>query len=254
MCEAMHRHSRAGPAAACPVNVGAFTRVLDRVIPHTCIACHVSIASDEVICGHCTQSLPFHRDACARCGQRLASTAETCGACLLAPPAYTSCISAFDYAVPVSDWIQQFKFADRPDLARKLAQIFAQQLGDIAEAHADLLVPVPMHRVKLQQRGYNQAALLCKYLAQRLQLKYLLNGLVKTRDTAHQVELTRRQRQQNLRGSFVVPAKTQPLIAGKHIALIDDVLTTGTTASECSIALKHGGAAEISVWTLTHKT
>lgn len=230
-----------------------FSSILDWVIPNSCIACRKRISGHKVICESCTNALPYHQDACARCGQHLASNAETCGTCLHTPPAHTACISAFNYATPVSDWVQQFKFADRPDLARKLAEIFAHQICDVIEPQADLLIPVPMHRNKLHRRGYNQAALLCKHLARHLRLEYLPHGLVKTRDTPHQVELTRKQRQQNLRGSFAVPTKAEPLIAGKHIALIDDVLTTGATANECSTALKHAGAAEISVWTLAHK-
>lgn len=148
-----------------------------------------------------------------------------------------------DYGYPWADVLTRWKLHPQPALARPIAQwLRASPALAAAVAQADALVPVPLSAQRLRQRGFNQAAQLARLLAPQ---KCLLTALQRPQETPSQRGLTRAARLRNLRRAFTVPAPA--LVQGRHILLVDDVLTTGATLRGASQALLHAGAATVSV-------
>ncbi len=193
----------------------------------------------------CASALPRNRHACRRCALPLpaAAPADTlCGDCQRTPPSYDSAIAPLLYQAPVDDLISGFKYHHRLHLGRPLARL----LGDAVDRQASLpqlLLPVPMHPRNLRQRGFNQAAELVRQLSRQLAIPGSYSSLQRHGETTHQRGLDRARRLRNLAGSF---ACSRPLTA--HVALVDDVITTGATAERISRILKQAGAEKVEVW------
>jgi ComF family protein len=176
-----------------------------------------------------------------------------CGACAAQAIAYTRCIAGADYTMPWDRLITDFKFHQRTDLAVALSQLVLRAVRgactDIAAPHwPALLVPVPLSRERLRERGYNQAWELTRRLGRALRTEATPRVLQRSRDTAHQIGMTRAERERNLRDAFWVEPARRSDLAGRHVALIDDVLTTGATAHAAALALTRAGAAAVDVW------
>ena len=148
--------------------------------------------------------------------------------------------------------IHQFKYNDRPQLARplglRLAAFARASAPDLNGLRFDALLPVPIHAVRRRQRGYNQSERLARVLAGELGLMLLPDALVRTRATRPQVGLTAEERRTNLAGAFAV--RRPEAVRGKTLLLIDDVVTTGSSLYECTIALKAYGAKAVYALTL----
>ena len=206
---------------------------------------------------------PIQKDpACSRCGEPLGLPAGasmsslTCRVCRLAPPAFVRAVSYGPYEGRMRDAIHAFKYDGLHPAARRLGAMLATAVGRLAiEAPAEMLViPVPLHRSKHGQRGFNQARLLAVNALAGLgrshpgwRLRLAPSAVVRIRATDSQASLTPRQRRINLRGAFVVPDPTA--VAMKHMLLIDDIFTTGATARAVAQVLMRSGAA--SVWVAT---
>jgi len=149
-----------------------------------------------------------------------------------------------DYAPPLDRLIQQLKFNQKLHLARLLGTLMARDIRQQALTLPDLLLPVPLHKQRLQQRGYNQALEIARILARALNVKLDLHCCVRHKATREQTGLPAQQRKTNLQGAFQVRRDVQ----GKHIAIVDDVMTTGSTVTELSKALLQQGAKRIDVW------
>jgi len=163
-------------------------------------------------------------------------------------------VAAVDYAFPWNGLIASLKFRGGVEHAGALAQLLAgavhRAIETRGDAAPDLLVPVPLAPARLRQRGHNQAWELTRRLARTWQLPARADALARWQDTAPQMSLTRLQRLSNLRGAFVVTPQGRPHIAGRRVALVDDVMTTGATAAEAALTLLRGGAGEVQVWVL----
>jgi ComF family protein len=177
---------------------------------------------------------------------RLAGPARLCGACLREPPPFETAHCVADYAFPWDRLIADCKFHGRAELAA----LFAHRLVDAVAgaARPALIVPVPLTPARLAERGYNQAWEVARRLARRLDIAARADVLLRVHGTAHQAELTRAQRLENPRGAFMVAPHRRALLAGRRVALVDDVLTTGATAREATHALLRAGAAAVDVW------
>ncbi|MFO1294832.1 MAG: phosphoribosyltransferase family protein [Rubrivivax sp.] len=208
----------------------------------------------ERLCRACRQHFAVERLRCARCGLATGAALAACGACLQAPPPFARTVVALDYAFPWDGIIGRWKFGARPELASPLALLLAQAAArDLAPRAADapaLVLPVPLASARLAERGFNQAWELARRVARGLGLPARSALLARAIDTAHQAELTRAERERNLRAAFTVPPAGRQALAGRRVALVDDVLTTGATAREASAALLRAGAAAVELWVL----
>jgi ComF family protein len=146
--------------------------------------------------------------------------------------------------------IVNFKFHGMSELATVLALPLLAAVRRSGAALPQLLLPVPLSPARLAERGFNQAWEIARRVAALLNLPAQPQVLTRVLDTAHQTELSRAQRRANLRAAFVVPAAAQTALQGRHVAVIDDVMTTGATAEEASRALLRAGAARVDLWVL----
>jgi ComF family protein len=215
---------------------------LARAMPTRCLLCAEPGADGLDLCAGCLRALPGNPVACVRCALPL-PTPGTCGDCLRQLPPLQATHAAFVYAAPLDRLLPRFKFHGDLAAGRLLAQLMARACA--AGERPQALVPVPLHRGRLRQRGYDQALELARPLARTLQLPLRAGLLRRTRATAAQSELDARTRRRNLRGAFRVDAG-DPLPA--HVALVDDVMTTGATLHAAAIALRSAGVQRVDAW------
>ena len=190
---------------------------------------------------------------CPRCALPNAGGA-TCGTCLREPPPYLRCLAGVLYGFPWDRLITRFKFHDQPELATLLADVMTGALDSgLAQGDAtpvDLVLPVPLSASRLAERGYNQAWELARRVAARRQLPAEASLLLRLRDTPHQVGLSRSERARNLIDAMWLDPAASARLAGRQLALVDDVLTTGGTALAATQTLLAAGAAGVQVWVL----
>jgi ComF family protein len=160
----------------------------------------------------------------------------------------TRCLATLPYAWPWSMCIGQWKFEGDVGLTRPLAQLMLSTPGvEEALASAHLVVPVPMSVERLGERGYNPALLLARHLSPQ---RTCTDTLLRTRNTPPQRNLPRAQRLKNVRGAFEVDARHLARLRGRHVVLVDDVMTTGASVREAASALRSAGAAQVAVLVL----
>jgi ComF family protein len=200
------------------------------------------------LCGDCTGRFVLPVPRCPRCALPVAGGATLCGGCLRDPPPFerTHCVA--DYAFPWDRLIAACKFNGRAELAALLAERLAVALQHDGADRPDLIVPVPLSPARLAERGYNQAWEIARRLGRSARVPARADVLERALDTPHQADLNRAQRLLNPRGAFTVPARQRAAVAGRRIALVDDVLTTGATAREAAHTLLRAGAAAVDVW------
>ncbi|MDZ7813159.1 MAG: ComF family protein [Ideonella sp.] len=174
---------------------------------------------------------------------------QRCGTCLLNPPPFVRTVVAVDYVHPWTRAIQWLKFNDGCEWTQPLATLLAHSVRACG-ATADLLVALPLHEQRLRSRGFNQSWLLTQSLGRQLSVSATADALVRWRSTEHQVALGQRERRLNLQGAFMPDPLHGRQLVGKHIALIDDVMTTGATCHAACAAALEGGAASVSLWLL----
>jgi ComF family protein len=206
------------------------------------------------LCSTCAATYAAPRPRCARCGLGLPQALPACGECLRAPPPFSGLVAWADYGFPWDQLLARFKYQGQVELAAALAESLAQavraELAPTPERWPQLVLPVPLNPQRLRARGYNQAWELARRVAARLALPAEATLLQRLRDTGHQTQLTRAQRENNLRHAFWVDPREAGRLAGRRLALVDDVLTTGATAAAATQALLAAGAAEVQVWVL----
>lgn len=204
----------------------------------------------ECLCHGCLGDLPWLGSACRQCALPMPTPDQLCGQCLHNQPAFTQVVTPFRYAFPLDSLIPSFKYHQQLIYGRLLAhllqQAVAQHYHERQQALPDLLIPMPLHRARQAQRGYNQALELARPIARLLNLPLDRHSLVRQRPTAPQQGLDAQARRQNLQNAFA--CRHPDRIAGKHLAMIDDVVTTGTTVNEASRILLNAGAASVSIW------
>ena len=230
---------------------------LNMILPPRCIKCGQVLSERNGICPDCFAKITFiSSPLCHCCGRPFAGGADVkfgavqyCGECLRKKKRlFTMQRSAFVYNDESKDLILNLKFRDRTGTAETLADLLYTAGIDIWKEKPDLIIPVPIHRLRLLQRRYNQSALLCKYLAQKTGIAADYETLVRQRNTVPQVQLSGTARRNNLKQAFATanPQKFK----GKKVVLIDDVSTTGSTLNECAKVLHKAGAAAIYALTL----
>jgi ComF family protein len=210
-----------------------------------CVVCGEAGAAGRDLCAACLAGLPWQGTACLRCAAPLPHQASRCGTCLQRSPGepLQEVHAVFDYAFPMDRLLPRLKFHADFAAGRVLAQCMAAHCA--ALPRPDALVPVPLHRARLRQRGYDQALELAAPLARALELPLLARGLRRCKATRAQSRLDARARQRNLRQAFAVdPAQPWP----GHVALVDDVMTTGATLNAAALALRRAGVQRVDAW------
>jgi ComF family protein len=176
-----------------------------------------------------------------------------CGACRLRPPAFAYARAAAWYGDVVREAVHAFKFGGRRALAAPLGDLLAERAPDAwPRGRPDLLVPVPLHPRRERERGFNQCSLLARRVGRAWGCPVRDDILSRTVATPSQTALDAAARRANVRGAFRL-RRAAPL-AGRHVALVDDILTTGATLSECARALLEGGAASVGAFTVARVT
>ena len=215
--------------------------------PPSCLLCGEAGARGLDLCSACFGELPWNRHPCPRCAAPLPPDAEEqlCGNCLKSLPAWDEAKSPLSYGYPVDKLIQRFKFDGDLPTGRLLAELLADYLAAGGE-RPDCIIPVPLHPSRLKERGFNQAVELARPVGKRLKIPVRLDICERARATAVQSKLDAAERKKNLRDAFAVKKS----VDGLHVALLDDVVTTGVTAEVLTTALKDAGAKRVTLWSV----
>ncbi|QBQ13928.1 MULTISPECIES: ComF family protein [unclassified Pseudomonas] len=218
----------------------------------TCLVCDESSGTADPVCSACETELPWLMEHCEVCALPLPATGLVCGQCLKQPAAFKQVVAPWTYSFPIDSLISRFKHQARWPLGHLLAHLLGQFLQhryeDAALARPDCLLPVPLARKRLRERGFNQAAMLARWLNEDLNILWDEHLLSRPRETVAQQDLDARTRKRNLHQAFALADDAQ--VKGRHLALIDDVLTTGATASSLARLLMDAGARQVDVYCL----
>lgn len=225
--------------------------LVDVALPPTCMACRAAVDAPGCLCGACWSRLDFIAPPiCDRLGTplpyRFGEGRLLSAAAREAPPAYGRARAVAAFGDVVRDLIHALKYADRLDIAPPMGRMMARAGADIL-ADAQALVPVPLHRLRLWRRRFNQSAALAGIIGRETGLPVHVGWLERRRATPPQVGLDRAARARNVQGAFAVPDMAKGELRGRRVVLVDDVLTTGATIDACVKALLRAGAGQVDV-------
>ena len=220
-----------------------FRSVLDFALPPRCGGCGVIVDEIDSFCPECWRQLEFlGHGGCLRCGLPLKATeAETCARCLAKPPRLDRIRSAVAYDEISRSIAIRLKYGRKVALARTMSRYMHPLVGDLPGE--TIMVPVPLHRRRLWSRGFNQSATVARQLSRRTGIPVAVDALERVRPTPPLKGLNIRQRRRTVAGAFRVNPKAE--LRGRTVVLVDDVLTTGSTANACARVLKRAGAARV---------
>lgn len=214
-------------------------RLRNALLPASCLLCGVD-SGKSLLCPACAADLPAL--PAARCPQCAEPTThgERCGACLKDAPHFAATVALWRYDFPADRLVHALKYGHQLAVAKWFGEQLAKRID--ADRH-DLLIPLPLHPSRLRERGFNQSAEIARNIGKRLGLPVDRSSLIRNRATPPQAELPLAKRQGNVRGAF----ECRSDLGGRRILLVDDVMTSGSTANECARVLALHGAAEVTV-------
>ena len=221
--------------------------LLQRLYPPTCVLCGAPGHAGLDLCPGCRADLPHNRHACPRCAIPVPEdqgTGAPCGPCQRHPPPFARSHAAFRYEDPLPALVAGMKFRARFNLARLLGQCLALALLEQGAERPELILPVPLHRRRLRERGYNQALEVAREVSSALAIPIDGATCIRALHTSAQVGLDDHERRRNVRGAFAVLRPP----AARHVAILDDVVTTGSTVTELTRTLRAAGVERVDVW------
>ncbi len=228
--------------------------LLELLYPPRCGCCGHPLlsAGDQKVCGPCREQVYFiDSPLCLCCGAGLSldggSQDRYCRSCLKALPLFDMARSLVYYRGPVRTLLHHLKFKADTRAAAVLGSLIENRERPFSTRLHDLIIPIPLHRARLQKRGLNQSLVLARMLFTDEDEKIRPTTLIRVKNTVAQTQLSGPERRKNLRGAFEVNPRIDPV--GKKICLVDDIFTTGTTVTECTMILKRNGAAAVDVLT-----
>lgn len=229
-------------------------RIVDLLFPPLCVACRAHVADPGSLCSDCWRQMAFiEGPVCSVCGLPfdVDPGGETlCAACHARPPHFDRALSVMRYDDASKKLVLSLKWADRLDLSPTFAR-WLERKGRLFLEEADLIVPVPLHRIRLWRRRYNQSAVVAQALARSCGKVYEPLLLKRLRATPSQGKMSSaKARRRNVMGAFGVPKARRAELKGRTVLLIDDVLTTGATLDSCARSLKRAGATRVFALTL----
>jgi len=223
-----------------------FNRALwlfDKLFEPVCLLCRQAAEHRHGLCAACSQSLPLNKSPCQICARPL-ETGAICGKCILNANHFDHAIAPLLYREPVSEMIRALKYREKLAFARTAASVISEAALNRGAKKPDLICSVPMTTQALRKRGFNQSALIAMLTGYRLGIPVSNHLLRKVRQTPHQSDLNARERKSNLKNAF----RCQRRVEGRHVVIVDDVLTTGATVNELARTLKKAGASRVDVW------
>jgi len=230
-----------------------FNSLYDWLLPPCCILCGYATHCSHNICIRCQQNLPILPNCCQQCARFLPvvintviNTPLTCGACLNNPPPFDRTYALFPYEPPITQLVINLKFQHQFSVAKAMGDLFIQklQVWYANQPLPDLIIPIPLHPKRLRERGYNQALEIARPIANTFAIPIDYHSAKRIKHTFAQSSLVAADRKQNMENAFKISGD----YSGLTIAVIDDVITTGHTITECCKALKQHGAKHIDVW------
>lgn len=226
--------------------------IIDVILPPRCLMCGKILSGENGLCETCFQKIKFISGGiCQKCGHPQISGKDV-ASCPLCMNNHKNPFRMQRYRVYYDEnsrpLLLNFKFHDKTENAKVLAQWLYVAGHDIWQQGADVLIPVPLHRARLRHRKYNQSALLCKELSKLVNLPVDYSSLIRCKNTKPQVEFSGRNRKRNVKNAFAV--KDKQSLQGKRVVVIDDIMTTGSTLKECAEELLKAGAKSVDTLTV----
>jgi len=224
------------------------TKIKDWLLPPTCLLCGTAAKRDLDLCFACERDLPWLTNACVICSIPLPEETVSlqCGNCLKRPPSFDKVLALFSYANPIDRFITGLKFHNRLVYAKLLGTLLANKIEAAYrnEKLPECIIPVPLHRDRLIERGFNQAVELARPIKEKLKIPLDITSCQRIRNTSAQTQLPASQRCNNVKHAFSI----NPIPQLHHVALLDDVMTTGHTIIELCHILRYAGVEKIDVW------
>ena len=214
------------------------------IAPAICFLCGAYTDAARLFCKSCRGDFARIEQSCPRCGRAMAHGGLVCPSCSAHPPGYDRLIAPFHYSYPVSLLIKLLKYNNKIEISRELGRALADAVIARGGSLPDAIVPVPLHPLRAMRRGYNQAREIAVALAAQLQLP-VASGLVRRiRHTRPQFDLGPAERRRNVQGAFRLNHRPRY----HSVAIVDDIVTTGTTVNELARVLRRAGVTTIEVW------
>lgn len=220
------------------------TRIIDAVLPARCLICRQPAQIGLALCSSCHAELPYNRASCTRCAQPITAQGMVCGHCQQFPPHYNQAFSPLRYKDQARQLILELKFQGKLRNARLLAKLFYEQLP--ANEQPEVLIPVPLHPKRLRERGYNQSLELARELAKLTAIPFDTQSAQRNRYTERQADLPLKDKKGNVKNAFEVIGNLKT----RHVAIIDDVMTSGHTVNEFAHVLKQSGVEIVDIWVM----
>lgn len=211
--------------------------------PTRCLACDDPGLDGLDLCAACENTLPDAGPACRRCALPMVSGNSLCGGCLASQSPLAEVHAAFLYAAPLDRLLPRLKFSSDLAAGRLVSQLMVERLRNVPRP--DALIPIPLHRARLRQRGFDQALELARPLGRSLGVPVLEGALLRQKATQEQSRLGAIARRRNLKGAFEARER---LPLPRHVALVDDVMTTGATLRAAAVALHRAGVERVDAW------
>lgn len=226
----------------------AFKKAGAMIYPKVCLHCNDAGHSGMDLCQRCYQRLSWVEYACGRCALPLPrSNAAICGACSNRELYFDHASTPFQFDGFIRDAIYQFKFNHKLNHGKLLVQLLMRKIEENQLEIPELIIPVPLHKKRMRQRGYNQALEIARIVSKELGSELVYDVVYRNRDTNVQMDLPAKQRHKNVKDAFSVK-ENSIILKNKHICIIDDVMTTSNTVNEVAKCLKKVGAKRVDVW------
>lgn len=228
-----------------------FSKFHDFIFSNVCLFCGEKSQRTIALCFACEADLPWQQKVCVQCAMPLEGvTLESegiCAGCLKHPPLFQRSLALFNYEFPINHIITSLKFQAHLEYAKLLSDLMADKImNHWYRQHVlpEVIIPVPLHEKRLRERGFNQAVEISREIAKKLSLKIDVKSCQRIKFTVMQSELSAPQRLNNMKNAFMVNVPQ----VWKHVAILDDVVTTGHTVAELTKALKKTGVERIDIW------
>jgi len=215
-------------------------------LPHFCVLCHEQTFCEKDLCAKCKNDLPIIKSACKVCAKPLSAKEKICGTCLVTPPPFARTVALFQYQTPIDYLITALKFSHKLVHAEIIGQLLTTKLMEVyqKEPLPEVIIPVPLHKARLENRGFNQALEIARPISKQLKIPIDKSSCMRILQTSPQAKLAAKERHHNIKNAFAI---IKPIVY-QHIAVIDDVVTTGNTVRELCQTLMSAQAMIIDVW------